>query len=153
MEQSARQLINRKLVTCTHGISTNESCWWCETTKNKPTEDRIDILEKRFEMMLGVLKLLIKAPHLQGSNGSVVTNIVNNIIQGTGDTLIRSGLDAEKPDSNELAFWMSTDTDTIYQRRDNSWIDISFSDPTSPDLRITDISVDDSTGALQITTP
>lgn len=148
MEQAIRQATNRKLVTCSHGISPSETCWWCETTKNKPVNDRIDIIEQRFEALLGVIKLLLRS---QGSGGgSGVVNASTTIIQ---NSLIKSGPEADRPDAvnGGLAFWMSTDTDTIYQRRDNTWINISFSRPTAPDLRITDISIDGTTGALQVT--
>lgn len=151
--QETRQGLNRQLIKCAHGIASNESCWWCETTKNQPLVERIDVLEKRMLALLQVIQLLIKAPHLQGSNGAVVSNVVNNIIQGTENSLIQAGLDADKPETTSLAFWMSTDTDVIYQRRDGAWVDISFSHPTAPDIQITDVSIDDATGALQITTP
>ena len=145
-----RQLTNRELVTCPHGLNSNENCWWCETTKNKPTEQRIDRLEEKFKALLNVVKLLALAPKL-GRGGGLGTTIIQNVIEGT--TLIESGLVSAKPDSNTLAFYMATDTDTIYQRRDGSWVDISFSRPEAPDVQVTDISVDGDTGALQITTP
>lgn len=143
-----RQKINRLLVTCEHGIDKSETCWWCASTANKPLTDRIDIIEQRFDALLGVLKLILKGSQL--GTGRPVLNSTT-IVQG--NNLIQAGLDADKPNSDNIAFWMATDTDTIYQRRDGTWIDISFSRPTAPDIRITDVSIDDSTGALQITTP
>lgn len=149
----SKQLTTRKLVTCEHGIGTGETCWWCESTKNKPTNERIDIMEQRFEALLGVIKLLLRQQVLRGGNVSVGEIIHQTIINQGGESLISSGLEADRPTDNSLAFWLSTDTDTIYQRRDDSWVDISFSRPTAPDVQVTDISIDDSTGALQITTP
>jgi hypothetical protein len=149
LNKEQRQKINRQLITCEHGINKSESCFWCASTANKPLTDRIDIIEQRFDALLGVLKLILKGSQMGGRpvlNSS--TTIVQNI---TGNNLIQSGLDADKPNDNNIAFWMSTDTDTIYQRRDGTWIDISFSRPIAPDVRITEIHTDDATGTLEVT--
>ena len=134
-------------MACEHGME--GYCWWCESLKNKPIEKQIDMLKERFDALLAVTKMIIRntIQMKHPSNGTI--GIVSQII---GSSLITSGADASKPsDGGNLAFYFATDTDTIYQRRDGSWIDISFSRPTPPDVRITDISTDSTTGTLKVT--
>lgn len=142
-----QQKLNRALLTCEHGI--DGYCWWCSSLQNKPIEKQVDVLKERFDCLLVVVKMLIKNMLMAKPNGSVVAGTITEVM---GSNLIKSGADASKPaDGGNLAFFYATDTDTIYQRRDSSWIDISFSRPTAPDIRITDVSIDGGTGALQIT--
>lgn len=147
---SDQQALNRELMTCSHGISGDMgSCWWCKSIENKPVEKQIDVLKERFDCLLAVVKMLIKNNIMMKSTGNTTGSLVAEII---GSSLITSGADASKPsDGGNLAFYFATDTDTIYQRRDNSWIDISFSRPSGADVRITDISTDSSTGSVQVT--
>lgn len=149
LNKKKRQLINRQLVTCQHGVGSDETCWWCESLGNKPITKKIEILEGRFDALLGVVLMILKTrtPTRTVLGGSVNT-VINQIVE---EGLIKSGNDADKPNSNTIAFWYATDTDRIYQRRDNDWIDISYSRPVSPDLRISDISVDDTTGTVEVT--
>lgn len=144
-----QQKLNRQLLTCEHGL--DGYCWWCTSLKNKPVEKQIDVIKDRFDCLLLVVKMLMKNMIMMKSTGSASAGVVTEIM---GSNLITSGADAAKPaDGGNLAFYFATDTDTIYQRRDSSWIDISFSRPTAPDIRIKDISIDGGTGALQINTP
>jgi len=148
MNPKDQQALNRQLLTCEHGM--DGYCWWCTSLKNKPIEKQVDQLKERFDCLLLVVKMLIKNAIMQKPGGhSVVAGVVTEVM---GSNLITSGADSAKPaDGGNLAFYFATDTDTIYQRRDNSWIDISFSRPTSPDIRITDISTDSTTGSVQVT--
>jgi len=158
-QRTARQLVKQAYTQtdfCPHGISITESCWWCSIEEkklikknNRPLEQRVQILEERFDALLKVVSMLlqVKLPSRVVLGGSVTT-VINQITDGG---LIQSGNDADKPNSNSLAFWYATDTDTIYQRRDNDWINISYSRPTAPDSRITNIEVDDTTGTVEVT--
>ena len=135
-------------MTCEHGQE--GYCWWCISLKNKPVEKQIDILKERYDCLLMVMKMLIRnMVHKKGPGANVV---IGTITETINSSLISSGNDAAKPaNGGGLAFYYATDTDVIYQRRSSDWIDISFSRPTSPDIRITDISTDSATGSLQVT--
>lgn len=146
MYPNTKQVRNRQLITCEHGLQ--GTCWWCESKKVKPVEQKIDMLQERFDALLDIVKMLIthRTKNMTGSNaGLTTTTIIQN-------SLIRSGSDADKPASGDgLAFYYATDVDKIYQRRDSSWIDISFSRPTDSDARIINIETDTATGTLEVT--
>src|SRR3990167_6948592 len=121
------QLRNREILACEHGIK--GKCYWCDFNPNQSAEKRLDDIEEKFCALVNLIKRIL-AFTLQAPSKTSLTATTNNITQTTttGDTLISSGLDTAKPSGGGgLAFFFATDTDIIYQRRDNSWIDISYS--------------------------
>lgn len=146
MPENIRQKIGRQLLTCEHGI--DGDCYWCKIKQEAPTKEKIAILEDRFMALLDIMKMLIseRTRNMTGVNSGLSTTTI------IANSLISSGLDSAKPGSGtSLAFYYATDIDKIYQRRENSWIDISFSRPQDGDARITNIETDSATGTLEIT--
>ena len=136
--------LNKDLVTCEHGIT--GKCWWCEQLENKSGDEKFNIMEQRFKALLSLISKVIipTVIRAQGKGGiGGVTEVKTETIRETiGKQLISQGLDIDKPTGNHgLSFYQATDTDTIYQARDNKWIDISFSKPDIGEKAVTDISV------------
>jgi len=142
--------IAKELVTCEHGITGD--CWWCNFNKEKQRSlgmtERIESIEDHLIGTMAVLKMLVKGMiEMKGKTGAGFQSTTAGPVS---TKFIDSGNDADKPSgSHQLAFWFSDDTDTIYQWRDDSWIDISYSRPGAGERRITNLVEKD--GAVEVT--
>lgn len=141
----------KELVTCGHGIT--GKCFWCDFTKEKQRKksgiERIEAIEDHLIVTMDVLKMLLKEViRGQGKRGAGFASSAGPVLT----KLIDSGADADKPSgSHNLAFWFAEDVDKIYQWRDSSWIDISFSRPDAGEKRVTDIVYKPSTDDVEVT--
>lgn len=128
-----------ELVYCEHGI--RGKCWFCEKINESKTANEAQrILAKRIDTLRNLIFYLIMPMIKQGAASQPW--IVSSPTQQ--NPLVQMGTDANKPATNGpgYMFYYSTDKDTIYQWRDSSWIDISFSRPAAGETRVTDVSIE-----------